>query len=79
MEDSYKNRAVFVCYRADTYNILAIEQKRKRENDMSEYSGNEAVVMKNVCKDFKVLNRHEGLKGSIKDLFSRDYKTVSAV
>ena len=40
---------------------------------------NEAVVMKNVCKDFKVLNRHEGLKGSIQDLFSRDYKTVSAV
>ena len=36
----------------------------------------EAVIMKNVCKDFKVLNRHEGLKGSIKDLFSRDYKTV---
>ena len=43
------------------------------------YSGNEAVVMKNVCKDFKVLNRHEGLKGSIRDLFSRDYNTVSAV
>ena len=40
---------------------------------------NEAVVMKNVCKDFKVLNRHEGLSGSIKDLFSRDYKTISAV
>ena len=35
--------------------------------------------MKNVSKDFKVLNRHEGLKGSIQDLFSRDYKTVSAV
>ena len=39
----------------------------------------EAILMKGVCKDFKVLNRHEGLKGSIKDLFSRDYKTVSAV
>ena len=38
-----------------------------------------ALVMKNVCKDFKVLNRHEGLKGSIQDLFSRDYKTISAV
>ena len=38
-----------------------------------------AIVMKNICKDFKVLNRHEGLKGSIRDLFSRDYKTVSAV
>ncbi len=40
---------------------------------------NQALVMKNVCKDFKVLNRHEGLKGSIQDLFSRDYKTISAV
>ena len=79
MEDSYKNRAFINCYRVDNYNILVIEQKRKRENEMSEYSGNEAVIMKNVCKDFKVLNRHEGLKGSIKDLFSRDYKTVSAV
>ena len=38
-----------------------------------------AIVMKNVCKDFKILNRHEGLKGSIRDLFSRDYKTISAV
>ena len=35
--------------------------------------------MKDICKDFKVLNRHEGLKGSIRDLFSRDYKTISAV
>lgn len=40
---------------------------------------NEAVVMKNVSKTFKVLNRHEGLKGSIKDLFSRDYNNVEAV
>ncbi len=40
---------------------------------------NEAVVMKNVSKTFKVLNRHEGLKGSIKDLFSRDYENVEAV
>ena len=39
----------------------------------------QAIMMKNICKDFKVLNRSEGLKGSIKDLFSRDYKTVSAV
>ena len=38
-----------------------------------------AIVMKNVVKEFKVLNRHEGLKGSIRDLFSRDYKTVTAV
>ena len=38
-----------------------------------------AIVMKNVCKDFKILNRHEGLKGSIHDLFSRDYNIVRAV
>lgn len=37
------------------------------------------ITMNNVCKQFKVLNRHEGLKGSIQDLFSRDYKTVKAV
>jgi len=40
---------------------------------------NEVIVMKNVSKEFKVLNRHEGLKGSLKDLFSRDYKIVKAV
>jgi ABC-2 type transport system ATP-binding protein len=39
----------------------------------------EVVVMKNVSKQFKVLNRHEGLKGSIRDLFSRDYKIIRAV
>ena len=38
-----------------------------------------AITMKNICKDFKVLKRHEGLKGSIRDLFSRDYQTISAV
>ena len=38
-----------------------------------------AIVLKNVSKEFKVLNRHEGLKGSIRDLFSRDYNTVKAV
>ena len=41
--------------------------------------GSEAVVMKNVSKQFKVLNRHEGLKGSVRDLFSRDYRIVRAV
>ncbi|MBO4639852.1 MAG: ATP-binding cassette domain-containing protein, partial [Treponema sp.] len=35
--------------------------------------------MNDVVKEFKVLNRHEGLKGSLRDLFSRDYKTVTAV
>jgi ABC-2 type transport system ATP-binding protein len=37
------------------------------------------IELKNISKEFKVLNRHEGLKGSIRDLFSRDYKTVKAV
>ena len=37
------------------------------------------IELKNVTKEFKALNRHEGLKGSIKDLFSRDYKIVRAV
>lgn len=37
------------------------------------------IELKNVVKEFKVLNRREGLKGSIRDLFSRDYKTVRAV
>ncbi len=37
------------------------------------------IEIRNVTKEFKVLNRREGLKGSIKDLFSRDYKTVTAV
>lgn len=37
------------------------------------------IEIKNITKEFKVLNRHEGLKGSIRDLFSRDYKIVRAV
>lgn len=37
------------------------------------------IEIKNLTKTFKVLNRHEGLKGSIHDLFSRDYKYVNAV
>ena len=39
----------------------------------------EIIKIKNVIKEFKVLNRREGLKGSLKDLFSRDYKIVRAV
>ncbi len=38
-----------------------------------------AIVMNGIVKEFKVLNRREGLKGSIRDLFSRDYKIVTAV
>ena len=37
------------------------------------------IEIKNVTKEFKVLNRHEGLRGSIKDLFSREYSIVRAV
>lgn len=37
------------------------------------------IEIKNITKEFKVLNRREGLKGSIKDLFSRNYRYVRAV
>ncbi len=37
------------------------------------------IEITNLSKEFKVLNRHEGLKGSIRDLFSRDYRIVHAV
>lgn len=37
------------------------------------------VEVKNLKKYFKVLNRHEGLIGTIKDLFSRDYLYIKAV
>ena len=56
-------------------NNILVKTLEFKEKIMEEY----ALVMKDVCKDFKVLNRHEGLKGSIRDLFSRDYKTISAV
>ncbi len=37
------------------------------------------IQLKHVNKEFKTLNRREGLKGSIRDLFSRDYSIVKAV
>lgn len=37
------------------------------------------IELKDINKEFKLLNRHEGLKGSIRDLFSRDYKIIKAV
>lgn len=37
------------------------------------------IEIKNITKEFKVLNRREGIKGSIKDLFSRNYRYVRAV
>jgi len=39
----------------------------------------EIIVLNDVTKEFRVLNRREGLLGSIKDLFSRDYRIVRAV
>ena len=37
------------------------------------------IEIKNITKEFRVPDRREGLKGSIKDLFSRRYHTVKAV
>lgn len=37
------------------------------------------IQIKNVSKDFKILNRREGLKGTFLDLFSRDYRILTAV
>lgn len=37
------------------------------------------IEIKEVSKEFKILNRREGLIGSVKDLFSRNYKIVKAV
>ena len=37
------------------------------------------IELAEITKVFRVLNRHTGLKGSIQDLFSRDYKDVVAV
>lgn len=37
------------------------------------------ITLKNVSKEFKVLNRHEGIRGGFQDLFSRDYKIIKAV
>ncbi|MDP4163443.1 MAG: ATP-binding cassette domain-containing protein, partial [Bacillota bacterium] len=37
------------------------------------------LSLSHVSKEFKVLNHREGLKGSLRDLFSRDYNIVKAV
>ncbi len=37
------------------------------------------ITLKDVSKEFKVLNRREGLRGSLRDLFSRDYNIIKAV
>ncbi|MBQ8927504.1 MAG: ATP-binding cassette domain-containing protein [Oscillospiraceae bacterium] len=37
------------------------------------------IEIKHITKEFRVLNRREGLRGSLQDLFSRNYKIVRAV
>jgi ABC-2 type transport system ATP-binding protein len=37
------------------------------------------IEIHNLEKAFKVLNRREGFKGAVKDLFSRDYSLIKAV
>jgi ABC-2 type transport system ATP-binding protein len=37
------------------------------------------IEMENLSKHFRVLNRREGLMGSIRDLFSTDYHSIKAV
>ncbi len=37
------------------------------------------ITLNDVSKEFKVLNRREGLRGSLRDLFSRDYTVIKAV
>lgn len=37
------------------------------------------IVLNDIYKHFRILNRHEGFLGSIRDLFSRNYRWVKAV
>src|SRR5689334_14882412 len=37
------------------------------------------IKIENLTRQFRLLNRHEGLAGSLKDLFSKDYRTITAV
>lgn len=37
------------------------------------------IELDSICREYKVLNRREGLTGSIKDLISRDYRRICAV
>lgn len=60
-------------------NYLEIIAKYEGDTIMEESKEQPIICMKNICKEFKVLNRREGLKGSIQDLFSRDYSIIKAV
>ena len=37
------------------------------------------IHLQDLSKYFKILNRHEGLAGAVRDLFSGDYRMVEAV
>ena len=37
------------------------------------------IRMENISKEFKIVKRREGVKGSIQDLFSREYHMLQAV
>jgi ABC-2 type transport system ATP-binding protein len=37
------------------------------------------IHLQDLSKHFRILNRHEGLKGAFRDLFSNDFRTVKAV
>jgi ABC-2 type transport system ATP-binding protein len=37
------------------------------------------IHIQDLSKHFRILNRHEGLRGAVRDLFSGDYRTVKAV
>jgi ABC-2 type transport system ATP-binding protein len=37
------------------------------------------IHIRDLSKHFRILNRHEGLRGAVRDLFSGDYRTVKAV
>ncbi len=37
------------------------------------------IHIQDLTKHFQILNRHPGLSGAVRDLFSRDYRTVRAV
>lgn len=40
---------------------------------------NHIIQVRNLKRYFRVLNRREGLGGAVKDLFSRNYRTIKAV
>ncbi|MCL2697522.1 MAG: ATP-binding cassette domain-containing protein [Oscillospiraceae bacterium] len=46
---------------------------------MTKEKNGAVISLGNISKEFRTLNRREGLKGSILDLFSRNYKIIKAV